>query len=1679
MTAHSGPNEGSRGRRIAFPTPTLDTSAHEGVSYSAYTSDLQFRILGPLEVLARNGPLPLGGPKQRAVLAHLVLRADEVVPTETLLDQIWGEEPPDTARAIIQTYISLLRRALGRDRIQSQPPGYSLRLDPAELDAARFEALVRNAQKALPIDANVALGTLEDALALWRGPALADLADQPSLLAEAARLDELRLDAQEARIEALLATSQEARAIGGLETLVAQHPLKESLWGLLMLGLYRDGRQAEALSTYQRAREILAEELGIDPSPELRTLHERVLTQDPGLDLRGEPLRGYRLLEKIGEGPRAVVFRGIQPRVGRDVAVKMFHEPVASDLAFVRRFERVGQALASLEHPHIAPVYDYWREPGRAYIVSRYLKGGCLGDVMGRGESVDPERAALVVEQIASAIGFAHRRGVPHGNVGPTNVLFDGEGNAYLTDLGAETGADPAADIEGLAALAQSLLPDNARLRELVRDADDGPGELDAAALADALRTELRSVPYSGRDRFDGRNPYKGIRPFTEADAPDFFGRGELAKRLIARMKDPQRGSRFMAIVGPSGAGKSSILRAGVIPEIRRGALGDPEGCFIAEMFPGRHPLDELEAALQRVAVRSTSRLHDLLASGSRGLLNAVDRLLPTEGELVLVIDQFEEIFTLASDERGRELFLESLRVATVDPDSRIRVIVTLRADFYDRPLAYARFGELLAQRTEAVPPLSPDEVEQAIRLPAEGVGVSPEPALVAQIIADVSHQPGALPLVQYSLTELFEQRHDGRLTLEAYRESGGIAGALSARADLIFEGADAERRRASKQVFLRLVTLGEGRQDTRRRVARSELDSLDVNPRAVDDVLDTFGHYRLLTFDRDPSSREPTVEIAHEALLTAWRRLRDWIEEAREDLRHDRSVARARAEWRASGRDPSFLLRGARLEQMQAWAESTDLALGRPELAYLKESVDQRDLERMEREAQTEHEAKIERRSSNRLRALVVVFAVAALVASTLTVIAVGQRREAAKQSRIAFARELASAAVANLDVDPERSVLLAMEAVDQTRSVDGSVLQEAVQSLHDAVGASRTVSSIPAVGGSVAWSWSGMFVAERSDSPGLLDVIDESTGRSARAIEAHDGAITDVAMSPDGSMLASGGDDGWLKVWDPSSGRLVARFHGEGTVSGLAFSDSPVLLAGAWADGLVRIVDPIKEREIRTFDVPGASATALRPDGGAVAVTAGPVVVIEVDTGRHLLRPLQPRSSSGRPYPTTAVSWSPDGLSIATGSLTATGDVWDATTGKLQYTLSGHTGVVEDVAWAPDSRTIATGGSDGTVRVWQLERRSARVAVTLRAQEMAGGILCVAFSPDGTHLLASAHDGAALKIWDVSRTGQGERGTFPGVGFLGDVDFMPDGGRLVAARPNGAAAGGRVSIWDLETGEAVAAVGPPVREHWFDLSADGASIAIYGPDSVTAWSTETRDEIFEADVHNAEFDWSPTGALLVTAPIASATARIFDRSGHEVAALDGGSSFEIQAARFSPDGRLIATIGSDASGGKISIWDWQRARVLRTMAANGFDVVFDPAASRVVTAGGEGSPAIWDVASGRRLVVLTGHAGPVFGVAFSPDGARVATGGVDGTVRLFDAKSGGQLLVLRGHDLAVRTVSFSPDGTMLASQSPGEVRVWSLDIDDLLDIADANVTRELTDSECRAYLHLDRCPS
>ena len=470
-------------------------------------------------------------------------------------------------------------------------------------------------------------------------------------------------------------------------------------------------------------------------------------------------------------------------------------------------------------------------------------------------------------------------------------------------------------------------------------------------------RSVARTGPNDGAD-----NPYLGLRAFQEVDEHRFFGRDELIQRLVDRVRDD---CRFTALVGPSGSGKSSVVQAGLIPHLRR----ESPAIRVVRMQPGSQPFAELDAALDRALGRQHRQ-------GARDRSSVVaDLIAPTlpsgTTRLLLVIDQFEELFTMVDQDTAGQ-FLNSLLETLVDTNSRLRVIITLRADFYDRPLENAPFGRLFADNVVNVVALTPDQLETAATLPARRLDVELEPRLVGRLIADIADQPNALPLFQFALTELFDERNSSTLELRTYERIGGVRRAVARRAESLYERLAGDEQDAARQLFLRIATISDGIVG-RRRVPASELVSLDVDVVALQAAIDLFARYRLLALDRDPATGVPTIEVAHEALLVEWTRLRDWIDESRSDLTTQTAFNTARREWEGARRSPGYLLTGARLADYEDWATTTRLRLTSTERGFLDESIAARERDAAEADAHRAAAARSRRRTRRQLAALFV----------------------------------------------------------------------------------------------------------------------------------------------------------------------------------------------------------------------------------------------------------------------------------------------------------------------------------------------------------------------------------------------------------------------------------------------------------------------------------------------------------------------------------------------------------------------------------------------------------------------------------------------------------------------------------------------------------------------------------
>lgn len=471
-------------------------------------------------------------------------------------------------------------------------------------------------------------------------------------------------------------------------------------------------------------------------------------------------------------------------------------------------------------------------------------------------------------------------------------------------------------------------------------------------------------------------NPYQGLRAFGTDDAARYFGRDASVAEILRSIRG---GQRLVAVVGASGSGKSSLVRAGVVPALRKGAIEGSDRWVIASMVPGAHPFVELAGALGRATVEFAPERSAGTVDDDRWLLRTALRVLPDESSrLVVVIDQFEELFTLVGDADVREAFLSNLVTALDDAHRRILVVLALRADFYTQPLEHPGFGARLGEGIINVTALTSEELGVAARLPAEQVGVTLEPALVGQLIGDVGTRPASLPLFQFALTELYDRRVGAVLTVASYRSMGGLDGALSRRADALLDELDAEQRAVARQLFLRLVLVRDDGVCVRRRTVAREIVSLDVDPATLEQVIDMFGRHRLLSFDSDQLTGAPTVEVAHESLLVAWPTMERWVDESRDDLRRHVSLATAVREWQLADRDPAFLWAGPRLADLDGLLATSELHLNGSEREFVASS--RAEVERVQ--------AEDDRRERSGRRARRLLAATAGALAATLAVI-------------------------------------------------------------------------------------------------------------------------------------------------------------------------------------------------------------------------------------------------------------------------------------------------------------------------------------------------------------------------------------------------------------------------------------------------------------------------------------------------------------------------------------------------------------------------------------------------------------------------------------------------------------------------------------------------------------------
>jgi WD40 repeat protein len=1104
--------------------------------------------------------------------------------------------------------------------------------------------------------------------------------------------------------------------------------------------------------------------------------------------------------------------------------------------------------------------------------------------------------------------------------------------------------------------------------------------------------------------------PFKGLAHFDVADAAYFFGRERLVADLYSRVVD----SALVGIIGPSGSGKSSILRAGLLAALAAGALPGSEGWRAVVLRPGEHPGGELRRAL-----------------GGQSVAQAVAGLSPGQ-RLVVAVDQLEELFTICADEAERTAFVASLTEAALDPERRVVVGVSLRADFYGRCAAYPEFAGQLSRNHVLVGAMERDELARAIEGPAERAGLGVERPLVEALAADIVSEPGGLPLLSATLLELWRLRHGNILQLEGYRRSGGVRGAVARLAEDVYRRLSEEDQALTRTIMLRLAA-GDQAAVVRRRLPVAEVGRTEGEARVLAELI----RARLLTVD------DGAVEVAHEALLREWPRFTAWLAESHEERRFRAHLADSAREWAARDRDTAELYRGARLAGALDWS-----AAHAPELDALeREFIDAS-------RAEGERELRGQRRQNRRLRASLAGVGVLLVLALAASGLALSARANANRSATVALADSLGAQAVA--DPDLNQAMLLGVEGVklDPSERTEGDLLTALLR----APAAMRTYYGAGLRAISLALSPGGRTLALEDNNPDIY-LVDTATGRRIRKIAA-DHAPAPIAYTPDGGLLVTfGGAEQPSNVafLDPATGKVVRRLAFPASVNSAIGSFRPgygwANFGGndfAFAPGGKRLAVAVDGYVLQwTFPqgrplgapvaVPGAGYVSYTPGGRRlVAAGAQRTSVLDAQAGRIVRT--YPVGGSVLHVAGSIAALSPDGTTMVFGDASGTVRFLDLQTGAVTQSVSAHDGAVEAVGFTPDGRTAITSGDDARSRVWDVATH--RVVRTFTGH--ASAILAQVISADGATLYTYSEDGTAIG-WDLS----GKR-TF-GRTFRAAVSDPSFGGFNAALSPDSrtlAVGGtdGTVNLWDVRTLRKVGSF-PAVPGFVAAVSfgAGGRTLLVAGDSRTTPTHGYLRI-----------WDIAPKRRAPAGRPTGLASPRLL----HVLRGIPVYSW-----ATFGPDGKTVAATGgplNDLTGpapgnhgdGLVAEWNASTGRLLaRPILLHGSgwadNVAFAARGTTVVVTQLDNKAAIVNPARRKLLARWKGSptAEYMLGAALSPDGTRVATADLEGWLRVVDAASGKLVLPpIRASATYVDSVAWSPDGSRLVTAGyDGTVRLYN----------------------------------
>jgi WD40 repeat protein/energy-coupling factor transporter ATP-binding protein EcfA2 len=1145
-----------------------------------------------------------------------------------------------------------------------------------------------------------------------------------------------------------------------------------------------------------------------------------------------------------------------------------------------------------------------------------------------------------------------------------------------------------------------------------------------------------------------GEPPFMGLQYFDENNADLFFGREKLIGRLAARLQS----QHFLSVIGASGSGKSSVVRAGLIPVLKGEKVlaevpGLPPGSVLWPVHvitPTDHPLSALAASLTRQSssLGETRQLAADLAENDANLGLAVHKVLSqTKAEhLLLVIDQFEELFTLCQDATEQKAFVDCL-LKNAHPGSHgpLILVIILRADFYADCARFDNLRQAISEQQEYIGPMSAEELRRAIEKPAQQGGWKFEPGLVDLLVKDAGTEPGALPLLSHALLETWRKRTSHTMTLESYAESGGVKGAIAKTAEMIYsQGLSIEQQTLARNIFLRLTNVGEGARETRRRVALKELIPTGAQSAAFESVLHLLADARLITTEQD------TVELAHEAIIQEWPKLRGWLEENRAGLQIHRRLTEAAQEWVKTERDAGVLYRGVRLDETAEWSKDKDnqLALNDLEQEFLAASLDLRARETAEKEAQQKREleaahklaaAEMQRAeeqalSARKLRRRAVYLSAALALVAVLLVAAgfLGTAAELASrrasQNASLAQQNAATAQAASTQAIAQQATAEAERARAQQQELLAQVGQLAAHSQSALLENYSQRSILLAI--EAYRMISGQVGPQSIQAKNALWSSISNTG--GVKIFSQPGAITAMAVSPDEHWLAASGTDFVIHLWDltapdktPRS--LAGHYY---IITGLFFTLDSKFLISTSLDG-----------------------TALLWNMQAGDPGANPLVL------------------KGHTDGILSAALSPDNRWLVTGSMDNTARMWDLSSSDPSATsrvLSGHTGQINWVAISPDNHWIATASSDQTIRLWDLT--AADPASASRVLSGAGAyVYRVRFSPDSKWLVSSGGEKIA-RLWDLSSPDPGKDPILLSGherNITGAI-FSPDGRWLVTVSEDLT-----VRRWDLSTPggipSSVALRGHTDLISGLVISPDGKWLVTVGLDhTARVWDLNAPDPNFTCKVlygHDGAISGvyiTKDSQTLLTASedgsIRKWAITLPDPSPAPLVLRDHTGPINI--LHFSPDSGVLASSATDQT---THLYDPKIQKVTDVLTGHQNSIYWlaiSPDGAWLVTTSWDETAILYNLHSAHPAtssIVLRGHQGYVSSAVFTNDSRWLATGSKDGTVRLWDLKNlnstPAPARIFEGNKNGVGFVAFDPSGRWLAAAAwEGKLRVWDL---------------------------------